>query len=63
VSGKARRDPASHHRLKDVFAGFRAERVAKLEAVCIDMFGAYIKAVIEAAPKAKLVVDGSMGNG
>jgi Transposase len=30
---------------------------AKLEAVTINMSGAYIKAVTEAAPKAKLVFD------
>jgi len=38
--------------LKDFFANFRAEHAAKLEAVSIEMFGAYIKTVIDAAPKA-----------
>ncbi len=43
--------------LKAFFAELGAERVAKLEAVTIDMSAAYIKAVTEAAPKAKLVFD------
>ena len=43
--------------LKAFFAELGAERIAKLEAVTIDMSGAYIKAVTEAAPNAKLVFD------
>lgn len=43
--------------LKSFFAELGAERVATLEAVTIDMSGAYIKAVTEAAPKAEIVFD------
>lgn len=43
--------------LKAFFAELGTERIAKLKAVTIDMSGAYIKAVTEAAPKAKLVFD------
>ena len=43
--------------LKAFFAELGAERVAKLDTVTIDMSSAYIKAVTEAAPKAKLVFD------
>jgi transposase len=43
--------------LKAFFTELEADRIAKLEAVTIDMSGAYIKAVTEAAPEAKLVFD------
>ena len=43
--------------LRRFFAELGAARCEKLEAITIDMSGAYIKAVAEAAPKAKLVFD------
>lgn len=43
--------------LKAFFVQLGAERCAKLEAVTIDMSGAYIKAVTEATPEAKLIFD------
>ena len=43
--------------LKLFFAALGPERVAKLVAVSIDMSGAYIKAVTEAAPNAQIVFD------
>jgi transposase len=43
--------------LKAFFEQLGPERCAKLEAVTIDMSGAYIKAVTEATPKAQLIFD------
>lgn len=43
--------------LKGFFEALGPERCAKLEAVTIDMSGAYIKAVTEATPQARLVFD------
>jgi transposase len=43
--------------LKAFFAELGVERVAKLEAVTIDMSGAYIKAVTEASPQAQIIFD------
>jgi transposase len=43
--------------LKQFFAALGAERAALLEAVTIDLSGAYIKAVTEASPAALLVFD------
>lgn len=43
--------------LKAFFAELGAERVAKLEAVTIDMSAAYIKAVTEASPQAQIIFD------
>lgn len=43
--------------LKRFFEELGAERCAKLEAVTIDLSGAYIKAVTEASPAATLVFD------
>lgn len=43
--------------LKLFFKELGTERVAKLEAVTIDMSGAYIKAVTEASPQAQLIFD------
>jgi transposase len=43
--------------LKRFFDALGAERCEKLEAVTIDMSGAYIKAVTEASPKAQLIFD------
>jgi transposase len=43
--------------LKLFFAQLGAQRTAKLEAVTIDMSGAYIKAVTEASPQALLIFD------
>ena len=43
--------------LKAFFAELGSERVAKLEAVTIDMSGAYIKAVTEASPHAQIIFD------
>jgi len=43
--------------LRGFFSELGTERCAKLEAVTIDMSAAYITAVTEAAPKAKLVFD------
>jgi transposase len=43
--------------LRSFFAELGAERCAKLEAVTIDMSGAYIQAVSEASPQAKIVFD------
>lgn len=43
--------------LKAFFVALGPERCAKLEAITIDMSGAYIKAVTEASPKALLVFD------
>lgn len=43
--------------LKAFFDELGAERAAKLEAVTIDMSGAYIKAVTEASPNAQVIFD------
>ena len=43
--------------LKAFFDELGAERCAKLEAVTIDMSGAYIKAVTECSPQAQIVFD------
>lgn len=43
--------------LKAFFAELGPERLAKLEAVTIDMSGAYIKAVTEASPQAQIIFD------
>lgn len=43
--------------LRKFFAELGAERCAKLEAVTIDMSKAYIEAVTEASPQAKLIFD------
>ena len=43
--------------LGEFFKELGHERCAKLEAVTIDMSGAYIKAVTEATPQAKLIFD------
>ena len=43
--------------LKAFFAELGPERLAKLEAVTIDMSGAYIKAVTEASPHAQIIFD------
>jgi transposase len=43
--------------LRSFFAELGSERCAKLEAVTIDMSGAYIQAVTEASPQAKIVFD------
>jgi len=43
--------------LKAFFGQLGAERCAKLEAVTIDMSGAYIKAITEATPNALLIFD------
>jgi transposase len=43
--------------LKAFFDELGAERCARLEAVTIDMSGAYIKAVTEASPNAQLIFD------
>ena len=43
--------------LKAFFAELGVERVAKLEAVTIDMSAAYIKAVTEASPHAQIIFD------
>lgn len=43
--------------LKAFFEALGPERCAKLEAVTIDMSGAYIKAVTEATPQAQLIFD------
>jgi transposase len=43
--------------LKLFFTDLGAERNAQLEAVTIDMSGAYIKAVTEASPKARIIFD------
>lgn len=43
--------------LKAFFAELGTERCAKLEAVTIDMSGAYIKAVTECSPQAQIVFD------
>ncbi len=43
--------------LKAFFDELGPERVAKLEAVTIDMSAAYIKAVTEAAPQAQIIFD------
>jgi transposase len=43
--------------LKAFFAELGAERLAQLEAVTIDMSGAYIKAVTEASPHAQIIFD------
>lgn len=43
--------------LKGFFEDLGSERCAELEAVTIDMSGAYIKAVTEATPGAKLIFD------
>jgi len=43
--------------LKAFFAELGAERCGQLEAVTIDLSGAYIKAVTEASPQAKLIFD------
>jgi transposase len=43
--------------LKAFFIALGPERCAKLEAITIDMSGAYIKAVTEASPEALLVFD------
>ncbi len=43
--------------LKRFFAQLGPERTAKLEAVTIDMSGAYIQAVTEASPQAQLIFD------
>lgn len=43
--------------LKAFFAELGPARLAKLEAVTIDMSGAYIKAVTEASPQAQIIFD------
>ena len=43
--------------LKRFFEELGADRCAELEAVTIDLSGAYIKAVTEASPEAKLIFD------
>ena len=43
--------------LTTLFAELGAARVAKLEAVTIDMSAAYIKAVTEASPQAQIMFD------
>lgn len=43
--------------LRAFFAELGTERVAKLEAVTIDMSAAYIKAVTEASPQAQIIFD------
>jgi len=43
--------------LKQFFEALGAERCAKLEAVTIDLSGAYIKAVSEASPEATIIFD------
>lgn len=43
--------------LKGFFEALGPERCAKLEAVTIDMSGAYIKAVTDASPQAQMVFD------
>jgi transposase len=43
--------------LNQFFKELGAERAAKLEAVTIDMSGAYIKAVTEASPQAQIIFD------
>lgn len=43
--------------LKLFFERLGADRLAKLEAVTIDMSGAYIKAVTEASPQAQIIFD------
>ena len=43
--------------LKAFFAELGAARLAKLQAVTIDMSGAYLKAVTEAAPHAQIIFD------
>ena len=43
--------------LRAFFQALGAERTAKLEAVTIDMSGAYIKAVTEASPQAQIIFD------
>ncbi|MGH8692161.1 MAG: ISL3 family transposase [Burkholderiales bacterium] len=43
--------------LKAFFAELGTDRVAKLEAVTIDMSAAYIKAVTEASPQAQIIFD------
>jgi len=43
--------------LKEFFADLGPERAGKLEAVTIDMSGAYIQAVTEASPQAQIIFD------
>jgi transposase len=43
--------------LKAFFDELGSERCAKLEAITVDMSGAYIKAVTECSPKAQLIFD------